>query len=78
MNSQFIRQDPATVNQVLAQIHDLQDKVNSFNDAKEFHDPEHCEQLWSIPRSQSNNEYFESKRNDQPCLLLARSGTRNS
>ena len=30
----------STVNQVLVQIHELQDKVTSLNDAKEFSDPE--------------------------------------
>ena len=30
----------STVNQLMVQIRELQDKVNSLNDAKEFHDPE--------------------------------------
>ena len=30
----------STVNQLMVQIQELQDKVNSQNDAKEFHDPE--------------------------------------
>ena len=34
------REDASTVNQLLAQIQALQDKMNSLNDAKEFNDPE--------------------------------------
>ena len=34
------RQNPSSVNQLVAQIHDLQDKVNCLNDEKEFYDPE--------------------------------------
>ena len=30
----------STVNQLLAQVQDLQDKVNSSNDARGFYDPE--------------------------------------
>ena len=32
-------ENPSTVNQLLAQIQELQDKVNSLDDAKEFYDP---------------------------------------
>ena len=32
-------ENPSTVNQLLAQIQKLQEKVNSLNDAKEFYDP---------------------------------------
>ena len=46
------KENPSTVNQLMVQIQELQDKVNSLNDAKEFCDPD-CEQLWIIPRSQS-------------------------
>ena len=31
--------DPTTVNQPLAQIQELQNQVDSFSDAREFHDP---------------------------------------
>ena len=34
------REHSSTVNQLLAEIQELQDKVNSLNDAKEFYDPE--------------------------------------
>ena len=34
------RRNPTTVSQMMAQIHDLQNKVNSFSDAREFYDPE--------------------------------------
>ena len=33
-------ENPSTVNQLLAQILELQDKVNSLNDAKEFYGPQ--------------------------------------
>ena len=32
--------NPSAVNQFMVQIQELQDKVNSLTDAKEFHDPE--------------------------------------
>ena len=32
--------DPQTVSQLLAQMRESQDKVNSLSDAREFHDPE--------------------------------------
>ena len=31
---------PSTVDQFMAQIQELQDKVNALNDAREFSDPE--------------------------------------
>ena len=34
------RENPSTVNQLLAQIQDLHDKINSLNDAGEYYDPE--------------------------------------
>ena len=34
------KENPSTVNQLLAQIQELQDKVNSLNNAKEFYHPE--------------------------------------
>ena len=47
------QRDPQTVSQLLAQMRESQDKVNSLSDAREFHDPENCGQLWSVPRYQS-------------------------
>ena len=34
------KENPSTVNQLLAQVQEVQDKVNSLSDAKEFYDPE--------------------------------------
>ena len=34
------QRDPNTVNQLLTQIRDLQDRANSLSDAGDFHDPE--------------------------------------
>ena len=34
------KRDPDTVSQLLTQIRELQDKVDFFSDAREFHDPE--------------------------------------
>ena len=34
------REDPTTVSQLLTEIQDLQSKVNSVSDAREFYDPE--------------------------------------
>ena len=55
------RENLSTVNQLLAQIQELQDKVNSLSDAREFYDPEtasssgisHVSQLSSIPSRRS-------------------------
>ena len=58
------KENPSTVNQLMVQIQELQDKVNSLNDAKEFCDPD-CEQLWIIPRSQSKPWVF---RDPEVCL----------
>ena len=49
-------QNPTTVNQLMMQIQELQDKVDTLNDAKESYHPE----TWIIPRSQSTPEYSES------------------
>ena len=38
--SMMQQRNPQTVSQLLAQIRELQDKVNSVSDATEFHDPE--------------------------------------
>ena len=34
------KDEPSTVNQLLSQMQDLQDKVNDLNEEKEFYDPE--------------------------------------
>ena len=38
--SMMQQRDPQTVSQLLAQMRESQDKVNSLSDAREFHDPE--------------------------------------
>ena len=52
------KESQSTVNQLTVQIHELQDEVNSLNDARDFFDPETASssglfhvpsQLWSIP-----------------------------
>ena len=65
------KENLSTLNQVMARIQELQDKVKSLNDAKEFCDPENCEQLWIVPRSQSTIENSESQKNDQLRFSLA-------
>ena len=34
------KDEPSTVNQLLSQIQELQEKVNALNEEKEFYDPE--------------------------------------
>ena len=63
--------DLSTVNQLLIQIQEFQDKEKSFNDAKEFCDPEKYEQLWTFPRSQSILKWPEIRRNSESRFLLA-------
>ena len=53
------KENLSTLSQLMAQIQDLQVKVKSLNDAKEFGD--------LVPRSQST----ESQKNDQPRFSLA-------
>ena len=63
--------DPTIVSQLLNQIQDLQNQVNSLSDAREFLRSRNNEQLWSIPRSQSTLDHSESQRYALPRLLLA-------
>ena len=42
----------STVNQLMVQIQELQDKVNSPNDAKEFHDLETANSFIHVPSQQ--------------------------
>ena len=62
---------PTMVSQLLTQIQDLQNQVNSLSDAGEFLRSRNNEQLWSIPRSQSALDHSESQRYALPRLLLA-------
>ena len=57
MNS-LCRKNPSTVRQLVNLIHELHDKVNALNDAKEFFWSWNCEQLWIILRSQSSLREF--------------------
>ena len=41
--------NPTTVSQLLTQIQDLQNKVNSLSDARNFYDLDTAKQLWSTP-----------------------------
>ena len=53
------KRNPTAASQLLAQIQDLQNEVNSLSDAREFYDPE----SGSVPRSQLTLDYSESQRN---------------
>ena len=65
--------NPTTVSQLLAQIRELQKKVNSLSDAREYYDPEtaNSEQLLSDPRSQSTLEHSESQNRALPRFWIA-------
>ena len=62
------RRNPTTVSQMMAQIQDLQNKVNFLSGAREFYDPESGEQLWSDPRSWSN--FYDSEFQNFAALRL--------
>ena len=55
--------NPTTVRQLLTQIQDVQNKVNSLSDARDFWRSWNSKQLWSIPRSQPTLDYSESRNN---------------
>ena len=55
------KENLCAVNQLVAQIQELQDKVHSLNDAKEICDLENSEQLWNVPPSLSTQQYSESQ-----------------
>ena len=59
------------VSQLLTQIRDLQNKVNSLNDAKEFLRSRNSERLWSVPRSQSTLDYSEPQSDAKPRFWIA-------
>ena len=50
---------PTTVSQLLTQVQDLQNKVNSLSDVREFYDCELGSSSGAIPRSQSTLYYSE-------------------
>ena len=64
--------NPTTVSQLLTQIQDLQNKVNSLSDTREFFlrswDSEH---LWSDPRSQSTLYFSDSQNHPLPRFWIA-------
>ena len=43
------KESRSTANQLPVRIPELQDKVNSLNDAREFCDPENGKQFWGYP-----------------------------
>ena len=53
--------NPTTVSHMMAQIWDVQNKVNYLSDAREFGSSWISEQLWSDPRSQSTVHFSESQ-----------------
>ena len=57
-------ENPSTVNQLLAQIQELQDKVNSLDDAKEFFGPKTASSSGMSHVAQSTLEFSESQRID--------------
>ena len=64
MNFLQKEESKSTMNRLMVQILGLQDKVNSLNDAKKFHDSETASTSGLSLRSQSADEYSESKRID--------------
>ena len=60
-----------TMDQFMVQIQELQDKVNSPSDAREFYDPETVRSSGFLHVPSPACEYSESKRFDQPRFLLA-------
>ena len=59
---------PNVANQLMSQIRELQNDVNSLTDERDFHVPEgsSSSELWSILRSQQTLDYSESQRKAQP------------
>ena len=55
--------NPTTVNQPLTQIQGLQNQVNSFSNAREFHDPKIASSSGTFHVSQSILDYSEFQRN---------------
>ena len=71
------KENPSTVNQLMAQIQELQDKVNPLNDAKEFYDPETASSsgLSHVPSQPKSIPSPRGMISCDSCLLL---DTRNS
>ena len=69
----FMQQEKnrTAVSQLLTQIGDLQNKVNSLSDAREVSRSWDSEQLWSVPRSQWTLHYSEFQRNAWLRLWIA-------
>ena len=61
--------NPTTVSQFLTHIQDLQSKVNSLSDARDFLRSWIREQLWNVPRFPVNPREF---RVPEPCLAAIR------
>ena len=65
------KESKSTVNRLMVQIQELQDKVNSLNDTRELYDPETARSFCIFPRSQPAYEYSESSWIDWPRFLHA-------
>ena len=64
---------PSVVNQDMSEIQELQNKVNSLTDARDFHDPEgRIQQLWIIPRFPPDPSLFRVAANSQAANLQCR------
>ena len=69
--------NPKTVSQLLTQIQELQNKVNSLSDAWEYHDPESRSSSGATPRSRSSLYYSESQNHASSRLWIAARYTEN-
>ena len=58
LSRQELQESQSTVNQLTVQIQELQDKVNSLSDSKDFHDPETASSsgLFHVPSHPSKNQ----------------------
>ena len=63
------KENLSTLNQLMAQIQELQDKVKSLNEAKEFCDPENCEQLLDCPTFPVSPAVFRVKEERSAAIL---------
>ena len=64
-SSMHQKRDPTTVSQILTQIQDLQNIVDSFSDARAFYDPETASSSGATHVPQSNPLLFQVP---EPCL----------
>ena len=62
----MIQEGPSVVNQDMSEIQELQNKVNSLTDARDFHDPEGFSSSGSSHVSLQILHYSESQRTAKP------------